>query len=537
MKKNDSRGTLSLKENTKEILNDQHAGGAGNAATPPLNQDKWSDPRELVATGLPTPQELTRDMLPGFMADAVFNHAERLNNTKPDFTATTLLIVISTICGGSIELVPKQNDDWSIPIVLWGALIGSASSMKTPSAALGLGMLQKIQSEIFSVEVKETKAVYNFEKKMYDKDYQRIQAEAEQAHEIGDSALKMECIKKLTSLTEPKRPYLRNVYINDGTVEAMQIRLSENPSGVLNWRDELSGFIASMNSQAREHERSFYLEAFNASKSSYVQERIGRENVEIDRVILQIFGGIQPSLIVPIVKEKLHGLKDDGFLERLLQFSVFPDIEGMEYTDILPDTYSNIRLYSVIETIAQIHQPFDPIKLKFYTNAQRLWEEWNREFIHKIGQSPENIQPFLTKQIATCGKLASIFHIYNEAETHVALYKDQKEFKPSPYISKETLLLSFKWIEYLNTHVKKIFALGLQTQETSSAVKLESKLPDLYPEFTKHQLSQKGWSNLKTAKDRDEALSTLLDSGYIKVVEQPTRKYLVHPKYAPTYTA
>ena len=366
MQKNDSRGTLSL--------NNQHAGVAGNAATPSLNEDKWIDPRELVATGLPSAQDLTRDMLPGCMADAVFNHAERLNKTKPDYTAVAVIMIISTICGGSVELIPKKNDDWSIPIILWAVLIGSASSMKTPSVALGLSILKLIQTEIFSFKGNEAKAIYNFEKKMYDKDYQRLHAEAEQAHEIGDSQLKIECIQKMANLIEPKRPYIRNVYLNDSSVEAMQIRLSENPNGILNWRDELPGFLASMNSQGREHERAFYLEAFNGSKTPYIQERIGRDNVKIDRVILQVFGAAQPSKIEPMIREKLNGHKDDGFLERLLQFSVFPDIEDIDYTDIAPDLIANEQLCSVIKTIAQIHQPFDPIKLRFDADAQTLWE-------------------------------------------------------------------------------------------------------------------------------------------------------------------
>ena len=80
----------------------------------------------------------------------------------------------------------------------------------------------------------------------------------------------------------------------DATVEKLGELLQENPRGMLVSRDELAGWLRTMDKPGREGDRDFYLEGWNGS-GGYTLDRIGRGTVHIPAVTLSICGGIQPG--------------------------------------------------------------------------------------------------------------------------------------------------------------------------------------------------------------------------------------------------
>ena len=90
--------------------------------------------------------------------------------------------------------------------------------------------------------------------------------------------------------TEPRLTY------NDSTVEKLGVLLNENLYGLLLVRDELSGFLAKVESEEHQQERAFYLQAFKGF-GSYDYDRIGRGHLHIIECTLSIIGGIRPSRI------------------------------------------------------------------------------------------------------------------------------------------------------------------------------------------------------------------------------------------------
>ena len=80
---------------------------------------------------------------------------------------------------------------------------------------------------------------------------------------------------------------------SDATVEKLGEILNENPRGLLVLRDELSGWLRTLDRSGREGDREFFLESWNGT-GSYTFDRIGRGTVRVGSMTVSLFGGIQP---------------------------------------------------------------------------------------------------------------------------------------------------------------------------------------------------------------------------------------------------
>ena len=61
---------------------------------------------------------------------------------------------------------------------------------------------------------------------------------------------------------------------NNATIEKIAEILRDNPDGILYYRDELMGWLRSLDKAGREADRAFYLEAWNGN-GSFSVDRIG----------------------------------------------------------------------------------------------------------------------------------------------------------------------------------------------------------------------------------------------------------------------
>ena len=70
-------------------------------------------------------------------------------------------------------------------------------------------------------------------------------------------------------------PVAKRYLVNDTTVEKLGELLNHHPNGLLLFRDELSGWLHTMDRPGHENYRAFYCEAWNGT-SGYTYDRIGR---------------------------------------------------------------------------------------------------------------------------------------------------------------------------------------------------------------------------------------------------------------------
>src|SRR3712207_2922368 len=117
---------------------------------------------------------------------------------------------------------------------------------------------------------------------------------AREAASGGDRSKLDEIARRSQDTDVPQKPVLRRYKTEDATVEKISEILLENPRGILGHRDELSGWLRSLDKQGREGDRSFYLESWNGS-GSFDVDRIGRGSLHVPALCLSIVGSIQPG--------------------------------------------------------------------------------------------------------------------------------------------------------------------------------------------------------------------------------------------------
>jgi putative DNA primase/helicase len=126
---------------------------------------------------------------------------------------------------------------------------------------------------------------------------------------------------------EPSPPVRPRLLVNDATVEKLGEILNENPYGVTCYRDELIGWLKSLDKENQQGARSFYLEAWNGT-GRFTYDRIGRGTIDIEAAIVSVIGAIQPGPLRAYLLDAVQGGRgDDGLMQRF-QLAVWPDVSS-----------------------------------------------------------------------------------------------------------------------------------------------------------------------------------------------------------------
>ncbi|MCL1059742.1 DUF3987 domain-containing protein [Shewanella gelidimarina] len=484
---------------------------------------QWQVPTPLNTTLLPV-LAFEAEMLPEGVRNYVIKHALRVNNAPVDYAALSVIVAAGSLVGGSVEIHPKKNDtEWALAPNLFSMIIGEPSAQKTPMLKCGLNLLDFVQKVSINKINIVNSSFHKLQKQEYEAQKKSINNEAEELIQSGEVEQAYNVLKKMGELDEPGQ-IIREVTINDATIEAVLDGLQTNPHGSLIFRDEINGWLKAI--EQRELERSLYLEAFDASKSPYVQKRIGREDVTVPRLILSLLGGIQPSVILHLLSSSNHsGHTNDGLLERLLQVSIYPDKTHAYFVDEAPDHAEIENVQNIFLTLFKLTQKKGILGFKFMDDAQNVWSEWSAKLIQKTKEADVSLQSFYGKNHATCAKIALILHLLDEASNA----ETNQEFNPSEVINLKTVENAIGWMTYLESHTKRILALVSSKNELLPAEFLFNNLNKLAPKFTRQQLSQKNWKGLNNKEDRELAIAELIKSGYIFEVSKPSKAFIVNP--------
>ncbi|EOI3576053.1 DUF3987 domain-containing protein [Cronobacter turicensis] len=495
---------------------------------------EWLPPKELKSELVPV-QQFDARLLPEAVRDYVKDYAARMDNAAPDYAAISVMIAAGAVIGGTAQIQPKRKDTgWRLIPNLWGSAIGYPSAMKTPSLKCGLDLLahsQKVLDRDFmqrQSKYEAESAINNARRAeieqgleeatkaaLYAQSVKDAGPEEKQAYE--DALARLVYIKESLK-DEPKEPKPRELMVNDSTVEALAIMASNNPQGIMVFRDELSGWLASLDSPQRPNDRAFYLEGFSCG--SYKQSRVSRAPLKIDKLIVSLLGGIQPGKLAPILAARAAGGGDDGLLERIIQMSVFPDLTG-EYRDAAPDIEAERRAKAVFETLADAgYGDAKPAIYTFSEDAQKMWDEWATE--HKKREQTANAdwQGILGKYPALCAKIALVYHLLDEAD---GVNYESDSFSPSLKVTPKSLRCALHWMEYLESHATRITSYFRAEKAMTPAITLRDRLPQLSPSFTRNSLGQKDWRHLTTKEDRESAIEQLIKTGHIREVTTPPK--------------
>lgn len=492
---------------------------------------EWPDPSPLPEGLVPVPV-LPEALLPDSLRPWLADIAERLQ-VPPEFPATASMVALSSVIGNQVRIRPKRRDEWAVTPNLWGAIIGRPGVMKSPAIAEAMKPLNRLeqQSHIARVEIMKQQ---EFVREAAQARLIALREQMKKAAKGGQDldGFRDQFCEEEESVTRPRR-----FIVNDTTVEKYGELLNENPRGLLIFRDELTGFLRSLDDERRCNDRAFYLEAWNGD-GSYTYDRIGRGTLRIESTTTSILGGIQPGPLECYLRNALgYGDGDDGLMQRF-QMIVYPDITpDWKNVDRWPETEAKNRAFAIYRTLSELdttlllakqdddRKPF----LQFHEDAQELFDEWFGD-LNRALRSGEFEHPALeahfSKYKSLMPSLALILHLCDIA--------DGQEAGP---VSLRAAERAAAWCAFLMRHAHRIYGLGLRSTAINArtlATHLQKR--DLADEFTARELYRKCWAGLETAKAVEEPLGLLEDLNWLRSVKiqtevgRPTIHYIINPK-------
>ena len=434
-----------------------------------------------------------------------------------DFVAVTTVCMLGSVIGAGCAIRPKQFDDWAEVPNLWGGVVGRPGMLKSPAISEGLKPLRTLEHYANQIHGLALSSYLN--KTLKDK-FEAELLKKRLTKKASDKDLpESEDFTKLFKLSKQKdtEPILRRYQTNDSTIEKLGESLAGNPRGMLVNRDELIGFLAILEKQGHEGDRTFYLEAWNG-KGSYRIDRIGRGEVYVPHLCVSVFGGIQPAKLQEYLLE-LKALGNDGFVQRF-QLFVYPD-EMLEFklVDQAPDADSERQLFDIVEILANMEFHSRGARRDFEEGlpyfrfesekAQPLFFEWLVGLELQISKEEDAvIAEHRAKFRKLVPALALIFHLFDNASASVAFI---------PPVSIEKLRMAIAWSEYLLTHARRIYAMGCDFG-MSAAVALSKKIlsGDVRDGFDERSIYRNGWANLADKESVAAACKELEAAGWIR---------------------
>ena len=491
--------------------------------------DTWPAPQPLP-DDLPSVLPFDFDLLPAVFRPWIEDIAERLQ-CPPDYSAVAAMVALAGIVGRKVGIRPKRHDDWLVTPNLWGMAVGRPSLMKTPALLEPLKPIKRLEVEAKAAFVAAQRELIASEAV--------AQAKAKNTKDKINKAVKggqdATALAKELIQDYAEMPIRRRYLVNDATVEKLGELLNENPNGLIQFRDELSGWFRTLDKEGHEQARSFYLECWNGH-GRYTFDRIGRGTLDIEAACMSIIGGIQPGPLQAYLCDAVRGGGgDDGLMQRF-QLAVWPDSpRDWRNVDRWPDSKARDAASEVFfrldkasgDDLGGQHDKFDPDGIPFVRfspiGAQEQFDEWRENLERRLrGQEHPVIEAHLAKYRSLVPSLALLIELADSQGGNV---------------SSESLSKAIRWATYLESHARRLYGAAVKL-DVFAAKALAQKIiaGELGEQFTLRDVYHKGWSGLSDRDAVQQATDVLIDFDWLRRVTEQTdgrarTKHIVNPKF------
>jgi putative DNA primase/helicase len=498
-----------------------------------VDEDDWRDPTPML-DALPAVDALPEHLIPTVLRDWIVDAAERLQ-VPIEMIAAPALVGAGSLIGRNVGVRPKRADDWLVIANLWGMVVGRPGILKSPAMRQATKYLRRLAAEAREQYATQS-ATAAIALSIIE---QRIAAARRGAVESDEDAENLhETLAQLHAARDAATPSERRYLIADSTTEKMAELLSRNPRGLLMCRDELAGWLRTLDKKGREGDRELYLTAWDGTES-YTYDRIGRGTQYIPALCLSILGTIQPGKLRAYIGEAVKdGRGADGLLQRF-QVVVWPDVPAeWRYVDRWPETGASDRAaaaYADLDRLEPERVGAEVVGegipgLRFSSAAQEVFVDWltQLEGILRSGV----LAPFpayeahAAKYRSLMPSLALIVHLLDVVSAVTA---------PGP-IGESAARTAADWVAYLDKHARRVYAVELDRDRIAArAIVARIEAGDVPDGFSVRDLRRKNW--LGIPDDVSGALRLLERLGWLRLetrrsaVGRGSAVIRVHPQY------
>jgi hypothetical protein len=501
----------------------------------------WPDPAPLPEFHAQAVPGLPIELISAPLAPWIQDVSERMC-VPLELVAAPVKVSLGALVGRSVGIHPKRHDDWLVVPNLWGGIVMRPGLLKSPSMAEAtkpLRDLAKQAREEYEVAAKEAESRVAVLEAKIDrlKTNMRNPKKTSEAELDGLGETLRELKQELREAVVTQRRY----YTQDPTTEKLGELLRDNPRGLLVLRDELAGWLRTLDKPGREGDREFYLEGWDG-KEEYSQDRIKRGTVYIPCNIISIFGGTQPGKLKAYIAGAINteGAGADGLLQRF-QLLVWPDkAPPWKNHDRAPNVEARELAWKIFKTLDKLTPEdlgLDPPlpgsipALRFDPEAQDFFDAWRDRLETRLRSEEMAARPafesHLAKYRSLMPTLALLFFLIDWAagERGIPLR-----------IRVDHAARAAAWCDYLEMHATKVYALeGPENAAQNLGDRiLEGKVKDGMPfrEIYRHH-----WRGLDTPEKLRAAVEILDQAGWVKVQEgtsgttgRPSPSLRINPK-------
>ncbi len=416
-------------------------------------------PEPMPLPKLPSVPDFPVEILPDVFIPWLTDAADRACYPI-DFAAVISMATLGSLIGRKIGARLKQKDDWTEYANVWGMIVGSPSTLKSPAMREGMGLLKILQAaagQQYDAEIRE----YSSQLDLF-----KLKKTAKKRNTAKLLERNYDAEIDFIDTPPPPEPIERVYWTSDITAERLGEILAENPNGLLVERDELSSLLTNLEDEKHATARGLYLSGWSGN-DGYRFDRISRGTTTMKKFALSIVGGIQPGPLARYVRQACSGERADGLLQRF-QLAVWPDLKPFKCVDREPDSEAKNAVIQIFERVDQMaidpNAPSleNPPYIRLSENAQTVFTEWyssfmmERQEVERNGGESPALSAHFGKYPGLVGKLALILHVADE---------------PMPKeigISEKTLRKALAWVGYLTQHAKRIYH-AVEHPETQTA--------------------------------------------------------------------
>jgi putative DNA primase/helicase len=418
---------------------------------------------------------------------------------------------------------------------LWGFIVGRPGTLKSPSVREGTRHLRRLAAEA-SERHRAALGAATIEAELLDA--QLAAARRAAARPAVDIEASRAELTRLAAARAAAVPVERRYSTSDSTTEKLGELLLQHPRGLLLERDELAGWLRTLERPGREGDREFFLESWNGD-GAYTVDRIGRGTLHIPALCLSILGTTQPGKLRAYLSAATEGgAGDDGLMQRF-QLAVWPDVAG-EWRDVdrWPDSKARDRaaaVYAMLDTLTPDRLGATTTNgnipaLRFDAGAQDLFVEWRRELEIRL-RSPE-LGAFPSYE-AHAAKYRSLMPAL---ALHCHLVDVVADRTPAGPVTLDAARTAAAWVDFLDAHARRLYALELDPGRAAArALAQRIGRGEVADGEALRDIAHRQWSELRTVTLVRAGAAMLVTLGWLRIEHRetggrPSEVVRLHPK-------
>jgi hypothetical protein len=324
------------------------------------------------------------------------------------------------------------------------------------------------------------------------------------------------------------KPTPRRCIVSDITCESLVVTLDQNPRGVVQVKDELSGLITGFNQyKAGGNDRQTYLDLW--SGAPILTDRKGDNSrggapLSVRDAFCAVVGNIQPAVL-----ERMRGetgahkkAPDDGFMDRwLFEYPQALKAAGETWAEISQTSidawHDVVKRLLGLSMVCDLGMPPRPFYVHLTQEGKGVWSAFTEE--HADEQNADNFPPYLigtwSKLKGYCARLGLIIHFLRWACNEVK----------TEDVDGESMERAVKLVRYYKSHARKVHMV-MDSDEKMATARLILKwiVRTRSKSFQKRDAYQALKTTVRTMENLEPGFSLLERHYIIRAISGPVRE-------------